>query len=54
MVTIRRILRSLRDLEGKVTVAGNAKKQVFSVLPGLDDNPFENDFVDHGSLLKMG
>ncbi|HMN62285.1 MAG TPA: hypothetical protein PJ988_18105, partial [Anaerolinea sp.] len=28
-----------------------AEEQVFGVLPGLDDNSFENDFVDHGSLL---
>ena len=35
----------------RVTEIGQAKEQVVGVLPDLDDNPFENDIVDHGSLL---
>ena len=30
--------------------ARQAKEQVVGVLPRLDDNSFENDIIDHGSL----
>ncbi len=33
-----------------VTVAGQMKEQVIGVLPGSDDNPIENDIVDHDSF----
>jgi hypothetical protein len=35
----------------RVAVAGDTEEQIVDVLPGVDDNAFENDFVDHGSLL---
>jgi hypothetical protein len=35
-------------------VFSQAKEQVFGEFPGLDDNPFENDLVDHGNLLVKG
>jgi hypothetical protein len=45
MVLVERLLRQVR-----VTVARQAEEQVVCIFPGLDDNPFENDIVDHGSL----
>jgi len=38
----------------RVTVARQAEEQVFGLLPGLDDNPFENNIIDHGSLHMTG
>ena len=35
-------------------VAHQAKEQIVGVLPGLDDNPFENDIVDHANLHLTG
>jgi len=32
------------------TVARQAEEQAVGVFPRLDDNPFENNIVDHGSL----
>jgi len=30
--------------------ARQAKEQVVGIIPGLDDNPFKNNIIDHGKL----
>lgn len=46
---IKLFLRQIR-----VTVARQAEQQVVGIFPGLDDNPFENDIINHGNLHLTG